>query len=105
VAARRCTQAEKDAAHRQEEEAVLSGLEVELRALQASDPGMSLLTAVEYITPDPAHRIALYRHCSAENRSVRGMGQGDVRLLKIASSSAMDLALLERCTKAEGCQV
>jgi hypothetical protein len=32
------------------------------------------------------------------------MGQGDVRLLKIASSSAMDLALLERSGKAEGCQ-
>jgi hypothetical protein len=51
-----CTQEETDAAHRHEEE--LSGLEVELRALQASDPGMSLLTAVEYITPDPPHRIA-----------------------------------------------
>jgi hypothetical protein len=58
VAARKRKQEETDAAHRHEEEAVLSGLEVELRALQASDPGMSLLTAVEYITPDPPHRIA-----------------------------------------------
>jgi hypothetical protein len=50
-----------EAARRQEEEEVISGLQVELQALLATDPGMSLLTAVEYITSDPARRIGLYR--------------------------------------------
>jgi hypothetical protein len=66
---------------------------------------MSLLTAVEYITSDPAHRIALYRRCSAEDRSVNGMGQDDPRLLKIDSSVAKDLAFLQRRAMAEGFQV
>ena len=69
VAARKRKQEETEAAHRQEEEAVISALRVELRALRATDPGISLLTAVEYITPDPARRIALYRCCSPEDRS------------------------------------
>jgi hypothetical protein len=96
-----------EAARRQEEEAVISALRVELRALRATDPGMSLLTAVEYITSDPAHRIALYRRCSAEDRSTRsrGMGQDAPRLLKITSSVAKDLALLERRAQAEGFQI
>jgi hypothetical protein len=107
VAGRKRKQEETEAARRQEEEAAISVLKVELRALRATDPGMSLLTAVEYITSDPAHRIALYRRCSAEDRSIKssGMGQDDPLLLKIATSVAKDLALLERRAKAEGFQV
>ena len=56
---------------------MISALRVELRASCATDPGMSLLTAVEYITSDPAHRIALYRLCRSEDRSISGMGQDD----------------------------
>jgi hypothetical protein len=65
---------------------------------------MNLLTVVEYIISDPAHRLALYRRCSPEDRSVRssGMGQDESRLLKIASSFATDLALLERRATSEG---
>lgn len=79
----------------------------ETESVRATDPGMSLLTSVEYITSDPARRIALYRCCSPEDRSTRssGMGQDDPRLLKIASSVAKDLALLERRAKAEGFHV
>ena len=68
---------------------------------------MTLLDAVEYITPDPARRIALYSRCIPEDRSIRssGLEQDHPRLLKIASSSAMDLALLERRAMAEGFQV
>ena len=86
---------------------MISVLRLELRALSATDPGMSLLNAVEYITPDPTHRIALYRRCSAEDRSTRssGLGQDAPRLLNIASSVAKDLALLERRARAEGFQV
>jgi hypothetical protein len=107
VAARKRKQEEEeeDAAHRREEEAIVSGLQIELRAFQGTDPSMSLLTAVEFITHDPAHRVALYGRCCAEDRSVNGMGQYDPRLLKIAASSAMDLALLERRAQAEGFQV
>ena len=107
VAARKRKQEETEAARRQEEEAVISMLEVELQALRGTDPGMTLLTAVEFITSDPARRIALYRLCSPEDRSIRssGMGQDDPGLLKIASSVAKDLALLERRAKAEGFQV
>jgi hypothetical protein len=67
---------------------------------------MSLLDAVEYITPDPDRRIALYGFCSPQDQSVRssGMGQDDPRLLKIASLVAHDLALLERRARAEGYQ-
>jgi hypothetical protein len=106
AAARRREQEKAEAARRQEEEAVISVLGVELRTLRATDPAMSLLTAVENITPDPAHRITLYRRCSAEDRSIRssGMGQDDPRLLTIASSVAKDLALLDRRAKAEGFQ-
>jgi hypothetical protein len=46
VAARKRKQEETDAAHRQEEDALVLLLEVELRALCATDPGMTLLTAV-----------------------------------------------------------
>ena len=47
VAARKRKQEETAAARRQEEEALISALGVELRALRATDPGMTLLTAVE----------------------------------------------------------
>jgi hypothetical protein len=72
----------------------MSVLQVELGALRDSDPGMSLLTAVEYITPDPAQRIALFRICSPEDRSIRsiGLGEDDPGLLNFASSLARDLA-------------
>jgi hypothetical protein len=90
VAACRRKQEETEAARQQEEEAVISTLRVELRALRGTDPGMTLLNAVEYTTPDPAHRIALYRRCSAEDRSV---------------GAAKDLALLERRAQDEGFQV
>jgi hypothetical protein len=105
VAARKRKQEETDAAHRHEEEALVSLLEVELRALCATDTGMSLLTAVEYITHDPAHRIAFYRRCSAVDQCISGMGQNDARFSKITSSVVSDLALLERRARAEGFQV
>jgi hypothetical protein len=104
VVARKRKQEETDAAHRQVEEALVSLLEAELRALCATDTGMSLLT-VEHITHDPAHRIALYRRCSAEDQCISGMGQDDAPFPKIASSVASDLALLERRARAEGFQV
>ena len=103
VAARKREREETEATRRQEEEAVISVLRVELRALRATDPGMSLLTAVEFTTSDHARRIALYRLCSPEDRSV--MGQDDPGPLKIASSVIKDLALLERRAKAEGFRV
>ena len=84
---------------------MISGLQVELRALRVTDPEMSLMTAVEFITSDPARRVALYRRCSAEDQSISGMGQDDSGLLKITSSRAKDLALLERRAMAEGFQV
>jgi hypothetical protein len=40
---------EEEAACRQEEEAMVFGLEVDLQMLRASDPDMSLLTAVEFV--------------------------------------------------------
>jgi hypothetical protein len=64
--------------------------EDELRELRGTDPGMSLLTAVEFITSDPAHRVALYKCCQAEDQSI---------------GTAKDLALLERRAQAEGFQV
>ncbi len=105
--ARKLERQKTEATHRREEEAMLSRLLVELRELRVTDPGMTLLNAVEYVTPDPAHRIALYRLCSPEDRSIRssGMGNDDPGLLKIASSVATDLALLERRAKAEGFKV
>jgi hypothetical protein len=68
---------------------------------------MSLLTAVEYITSDPAHRIALYRYCSTEDQSIgsNGKRQDDSGLLKIGASAARDLGLLERRARAERFQV
>jgi hypothetical protein len=106
IAACKRKQEEIEAAGRQEEEALISALEVELRALRATDPGMSLLTAVEYVTSDPGARIVLYRRCNAENRSVEcsGTGQDDPGLLTIAWSVAKDLALLERRARSEGFQ-
>ena len=59
--------------------AAIAGLEAELRAVPVSDPGMTLLTAVEYITPGPGRRIALYRRCSAEDQGISGMRQDDAR--------------------------
>jgi hypothetical protein len=51
---------------------------------------MSLLTAVEYTTSNPARRIALYGRRSAEDDSI---------------GAAKDLTLLERRAKAKGFQV
>jgi hypothetical protein len=90
LAARKRRREDAEINRRQEEEAVIVGLETELRALRVTDLAMSLLAAVEYITPDPARRIALYRYCHAEDQSV-----GDVK----------DLAFLERRARAEGFQV
>jgi hypothetical protein len=87
---RKREQEEEETARRQAEEAVISVLQVELRELRATDPGMSLLNAVEYITPDPADRIALYRLCGADDWNV---------------GAAKDLALLKRRARAEGFQV
>jgi len=70
--------------------------------LRAIDPGMTLLDAVEYITPDPDRRIALYGRCSADNQSVNGVDQDDPGLLEIDSLAAKELARLERRAKAEG---
>jgi len=58
VAARKREQEEKEATRRQEEEALISELQVELRALRVTEPGMSLLIAVEYVTPHPARRMS-----------------------------------------------
>jgi hypothetical protein len=105
VAARKRKEEEMETARRQEEEAAISVLRVELRTLRATEPGMSLLTAVEYITSDPARRIALYRRCSPEDRAISGMGQDKTCHLNIAPSTDKDLALLERRAKAEGFQI
>jgi hypothetical protein len=104
--ARQREQKETEAARREEEEAVVSGLRHELQALRTTDPGMSLLDAVEYIASDPDRRIALYRLCSAEDGDSNAscLDQDAPHLLKIASSSATDLAFLERRAEAEGFQ-
>jgi hypothetical protein len=104
VANRMRKKEEMAAAIRLREEVLISGPLVELRALRATDPGMSLLTAVEYITSDPAHRVALYRCCRTEDQSIGSSGkrQDDSGLLKICASAAKDLGLLERRAKAEG---
>jgi hypothetical protein len=105
VLARKRKQDEEKAVRRQEEEAVISGLRYELQALRAADPGMSLLTAVEFTTSDPSRRVALYRRCAEDGDiQARGLSQDDPSLLKIASS-ARDLALLNRRAEAEGFQV
>jgi hypothetical protein len=103
VLARKRKQEETAAACRQEEEAVISALQLDLRSLRNDDPEMGMLTAVEYITGDPGHRLALYRRCSVEDRSVNGMAQDDGPL-NIAAPVARDLALLERRARAEGFQ-
>jgi hypothetical protein len=92
VAARKRKQEETEAARQREEEAAVSGLQVELRTLCATGPAMTLLTTVEYVTPDPGLRLSLYRRCCADDQSTRGMGEDDARLSKIASSVAKDLA-------------
>ena len=106
VAACKRIKEETEVAARQEEEAMISGLEVELRALRATDPGMGLLTAVEYITSDPGARIALYRR-NAENRSIEssGTGKDDRGLSTTTWTAAKDLTLLERRARSEGFQV
>jgi hypothetical protein len=100
--ARKRKEDEKEVARRLEEETVVFALQVELRSLRETDAGMSLLDAVEYITADPDRRIALYTRCTAEDRTVNGMGQEVSRPLKIASSVAKDLAFIERRARAEG---
>jgi hypothetical protein len=107
VMARKRKQEETEAEARQEEEAMISALGDELRALRSTDPQMSLLIAVEYITCDPSHRVALYRRCSAEDRSIRSIciGPDDPGLSTITSSVAKDVALLERRARSEGFQV
>jgi hypothetical protein len=92
VLARKRQQEEAETAHRQEVEALVSGLMVELRKLRDTDLGMSLLEAVEYTAPDPDRRLALYGRCSAEGWSATGMDQDNGLLLKIAASAAQDLA-------------
>jgi hypothetical protein len=62
---------------------------------------MSLLTAVEYITPDPARRVALYK-CEDRNTAADDMNQDDPQLLNIGSSVAKDLASLERRARQRG---
>jgi hypothetical protein len=86
---------ELEAARRQEEEAAMSALQVELQALCAADPGMSLLDAVEFITPDPGCRITLYRNCRGDDRNIGPSGN-------TSSLVDKDLAFLERRAKAEG---
>jgi hypothetical protein len=107
VAASKRKQEETEASARKKEEAMISGLEIELRALRAADPAMSLFTAVEYVTSDPVARIMIYRRCITKNRSVgpSGMGQDDLGLSTIPSSVAKDLALLERRARFEGFQI
>jgi hypothetical protein len=104
AASRKRKQEEAEAASRLKEELAVSGLRVELRALRATDPGMSLLTAVEYITSDPAHRVALYRCCSIEDQIIgyNSKSQGDSGPSKIGASADRDLGLLERRARVEG---
>jgi hypothetical protein len=99
VASRKRTQEEMKAKMRIEEELLISGLQVELRALRASDPSMSLLTAVEYITSDAGRQVVLYRRCSSlEDWDIRSscVGRDNPCL-----SAYRDLALLDRRARAE----
>jgi hypothetical protein len=102
VASRKRRQEEMKATSRLEEEAVISGLQVELRALRATDPGMSLLTAVEFITSNAERQVVLYRRCRLEDWGIGSscMGQDNPRF-----SASRDLALLDRRARAEGHQV
>jgi hypothetical protein len=102
VFARKHEQEETAAACRQEEETVIFGLEVDIGMRRATDPGMSLLDAVEYIAPDPDRRIALYRYCRGDDRNIGPSGMGQDGLLKTTSLVDKDLALLERRAKADG---
>jgi hypothetical protein len=61
AATRKREQQDIEAARQREEEAVILGLESELRALLATDPEIGMLNAVEYITADPALRVVLCR--------------------------------------------
>ena len=101
VTCRKRRQEEMKARSRLEEEVVISGLNIELRALRATDPGMSLLTAVEYITSDAGRQVVLYRRCSLEDWDIGSscIGQDNPRL-----SASRDLALLDRRARAEGHQ-
>jgi hypothetical protein len=56
---------------------------------------MSLLDAVEFITPDPGCRITLYRNCRGDDRNIGPSGN-------TSSLVDKDLAFLERRAKAEG---
>ena len=105
VLARKREQEEEEAACRQEEERVISALWAELQVLRDTDPGMSLLNAVEFITPDPGRRIALYRYCRGDDRNIGPNGMGQDGLLRTSSLVDQDLALLGRRAKAEGFQV
>jgi hypothetical protein len=102
---RKRRQDEEEAACRQEEEAVLSALGGELRELRDTDPGMSLLNAVEFITPDLGRRIVLYRYCGGDDHSFEPNGTGQDGLLRTSSLVDKDLALLERRAKAEGFRI
>jgi hypothetical protein len=103
IAARKGKQEQIEAADRQAEEAMISRLEVELRALRATDPSMDLLTAVEYITSDPAARIVRYKRCRVENRSIESSGtrHEEQYLPTIAWAADKDLTLLERRARSE----
>jgi len=102
VASRKRRQEEMKAKSRLEEEVVISGLQIELRALRATDPGMSLLTAVEYITSDTGRQVVLYRRCSLEDW---GIGSSCMKQDNPCLSASRDLALLDRRARAEGHQV
>lgn len=90
VAARKRKQDEEEAARRLEEAAVMSALGFELRKLRDTDPAMTLLDSVEFVTADLGRRIALYSRCLPEDTTI---------------GSARDLALLDRRAMAEGFQV
>jgi hypothetical protein len=83
VAARKRVLEETEAARRREEEALVTLLEIELRALRTTDPEMGLLTAVEYITSDPGRRVALDRGCHAEDHSIGAAKDLALLLLKL----------------------
>jgi hypothetical protein len=72
VAARKRRHVETEAASREEEAAVVSGLEVELRTLLATGPGMSLLDVVEYTTTNPDLRIVSMGVAVSRNQTPTG---------------------------------
>jgi hypothetical protein len=99
VASRKRRQEEIKATSRLDEEEVISGLQIELRALRATDPSMSLITAVEYITSDAGRQAVLYRRCSLGDR---GSGFSSMEQYNPGLSTSNDLALLDRRARAEG---